>query len=293
MKTIYEEAQNVLVWLGPDNEEQQAEAAVQAIHSISEFLCRELGISIWEHNRHTDTYQELIIKNKDKLPLPNETDISSKAVWRALRWFYSHRYFTRVWAIQEVTANVRCKVYLSHSTTTWNRIDLVACYLIMDQAFSKEYGFASSYCWYVATFAELIANPARWLNMLYLASNYNCADARDVIYGLRGLMEAGNGASLLVPDYNKSVNEVYRDCVETALINFKNTDVLLYVTGEEHPSWIPHWNVPMLFRNPFRFGKAMPWRPSGETVAEWSMDKATNTLSLSGFVVAEIESTLR
>lgn len=51
--------------------------------------------------------------------------------------------------------------------------------------------------------------------------------------------------------YSKSTLEVYRDSIEAALVNFEKTDVLFYVTGEEEPSCIARWNIPMLFRNPF------------------------------------------
>jgi hypothetical protein len=45
----------------------------------------------------------------------------------------------------------------------------------------------------------------------------------------------------------------------------------------------------MLFRNPFRFGKPMPWKPAGDTQPIWSIEKGVNVLSLSGFTVDIIE----
>ena len=93
--------------------------------------------------------------------------------------------------------------------------------------------------------------PKKWLHMLYLASNFSSLDPQDVIYGLRGLMKLSEGAELLCPDYSKSTVEAYRDSVEAAFVYFKNMDVLLYITGNENPSWIPCWDQPMLFRNPF------------------------------------------
>lgn len=74
--------------------------------------------------------------------------------------------------------------------------------------------------------SELIQHKI-WLFMLYLASNFSCTDTRDVIYGLRGLMEFSDGAWLLEPDYNKTTVEVYRESVEAAFVNFQDTDVLL------------------------------------------------------------------
>lgn len=71
-------------------------------------------------------------------------------------------------------------------------------------------------------------------------------------------------------------------------MTFKKANVLLYTTGEEKTSRIPRWNIPMLFRNPFRFGKLMPWKPTGVTRPAWSINKDTNVLSLSGFSLVGI-----
>jgi hypothetical protein len=41
----------------------------------------------------------------------------------------------------------------------------------------------------------------------------------------------------------------------------------------------------MVFWNPFRFGKAVPWKPAGETKPMWNINKTMNVLSLSRFVI--------
>ena len=72
--------------------------------------------------------------------------------------------------------------------------------------------------------------------MLYLTSNFSSTDARDAIYGLLGLIRRDIKAPLSEPDYNKPTVEVYRDSVETALVTYQNTDVLLYAISNETPS---------------------------------------------------------
>jgi hypothetical protein len=289
MRKIYETAKTVLLWLGPDTEEHQAKVATDSIRTISDFLCQKLGISVSEPASLNDTYQEIVLRNHDRLPLPNACEFSTDAVWKSLIWFYSHPYFTRVWVIQEIGANKNRVLHCGHETVEWNRVDLVACYIIMERSFAKSFGFTGTYCWWAATVAEIIRQPTYWLFMLYLASNFSCLDARDVIYGLRGFMKFSDRAGLLDPDYSKPTIEVYRDSVEAALVNFQNTDVLLYITGNEDPSWIPRWDRPMLFRNPFRFGRAVPWKPAGETKPIWSIDKKLDVLSLSGYAVDPIK----
>ena len=290
MRRIFQSAKTVLVWLGPDSYDRLAKVAVSSIITISDFLCDRLNIPVSDLGSTDQVLQEVVSTNRTHLPLPNECDFITDSMWKSLRWLYSHPYFTRVWAIQEIASNKVRLVHASQELTEWDRVELVAGYIIMETAFSKSYGFSGTYCWWAASASECARQPKNWLFGLYLASNFLSTDAKDHIYGLRGLMEFREGGELLDPDYTKSVTEVYRDSVEAALVNFKKTDVLLYLDGTHSPSWIPHWNQPMLFRNPFRFGKPVPWKPAGDTKATWSMDKVSNILSVTGFVVGTIRS---
>ena len=44
----------------------------------------------------------------------------------------------------------------------------------------------------------------------------------------------------------------------------------------------------MIFRNPFRFGRSLPWKPAGTTAPIWEIEKGNNTLSLTGFRVDSV-----
>lgn len=290
MRAIYEQAKTVLIWLGRDSRQYEAKIAIDSIRIISDFLCQKLGIEVSELRSIKDPLYDILTKRRELLPLPNECEFSNDTIWKALSWFYSHIYFTRVWIIQEINVPGDRVLHCGHELIEWERVDLVAGYITMETAFSKDYGFTNAYCWWAASLAE-ISYSKSWIFMLYLASNFSCLDARDFIYGLRGLMKFSKGAELLDPDYNKSITEVYRDSVEAAFTNFENTDVLYYLGGTEDPSWVPRWNKPMLFRNPFRLTSGVPWRPTGETTPIWSVDKELSILSLSGITLGTIEYT--
>ncbi|TGJ66775.1 hypothetical protein EYR41_008379 [Orbilia oligospora] len=287
MKRIYENAQAVVSWLGPDTEDHKAGPAIEAIRVVSDFLCRELKVTVADL-KAMNNMTEFVFKHRETLPNPDECDFSSEELWKALAWFYSIPYFTRVWVIQEVNANRERTAHCGYEIVPWDLVEIVAGYIIMETDFSKRWGFSKTNVWWAATTTEL-KRPENWLSMLYLASNYGCLDARDVIYGLRGLMKFSKGAELLTPNYGKTPLEVYRDSVEAALVNFENTDVLLYLAGVESPSWIPAWNVSMLFRNPFRFGNRVPWKPAGDSKAVWGIDKKNNILSVDGFIADTIK----
>ncbi|PVH72238.1 hypothetical protein DL98DRAFT_660192, partial [Cadophora sp. DSE1049] len=226
MLRIYQTAKAVLVWLGPDSQEHYAQFAINSIRILSDFLCQKVGISVADLCSVSDIYQDVVSKNRTTLPLPNTCESRTEVMWKALVWFYSHPYFTRVWAVQEINANKARSLHCGRASVEWDRVALVAGYIIMETAFSKSFGFTSAKCWWAAIMTT--EHP------------------RDHIYGLRGLMKFSDGAGLLDPDYGKSEIEVYRDSVEAGLVHFQNTDVLLYRTGNETPSWIPRWNRPML-----------------------------------------------
>ena len=289
MRQVYQKARTVILWLGPDAQDPIVDLAIDSVAQISNFLLQKLDVTLNDLRTMSDTCQELIMRNRATLPLPNQCDFSTAATWRSLIWLYSHSYFTRVWVIQEIGASDKRTVQCGSRLVEWERVDLVASYVTMEPGVSKLLGFSDTYCWWVSTMTELTRNPRNWLAMLYLASTYSCLDPRDVIYGLRGIMKFSQGGHLLNPDYNKTTLDVYRDSVEAALLNFQNTDVFTYVTGDHEPSWIPQWNQSMLFRNPFRFGRSLPWKPAGHTTALWSIDKASNILSLEGYILDSIQ----
>ncbi|KIW16992.1 hypothetical protein PV08_04183 [Exophiala spinifera] len=294
MRRIYAKATAVLTWLGPDSPDRLAKTATDAVRVISDFLCARLNIQIANLSTRSNVYQEILYENRRALPPPNECDFSSGATWQALNWFYSHSYFTRLWIIQEINASTNRIVHCGREKIEWDHVDLVAGYMIMDTAFSNNFGFSKTHCWWAATVTtERMRTPKNWLSMLYLASNFSCEDDRDMIYGLRGLMELpepSEQAALLNPDYAKSSVEVFRDSVEAAFLDFQNTDVLLYLVGDESPSWIPRWERSMLFRNPFRFGKSLPWKPASDSKPQYRIDTGLNVLHLSGFLIDTIQS---
>ncbi|KAH7199484.1 hypothetical protein DER44DRAFT_842492 [Fusarium oxysporum] len=271
---------SVLIWLGPDTPENDAETAINTVHLISEVLCQKLGISANRLSARGDVYHEVVYQSRSLMPLPNEIEAVTKDMWKSLIWLYSHTYFTRVWVIQEINAN-QCRLFV---------VELVAGYVIMEPAFSKAYGFTDTKCWWAATATtERLRQPKNWLYMLYLASNLSSTDPRDMIYGLHGLMSITRGSELLYPDYDKSTVEIYMDSVAAAFVDMQNTDVLLYAPGTDHPSWVPRWDRTMLFRNPFRFGKALPWSPSIDLKPTWSINAESKVLALRGVLIDSIK----
>lgn len=164
--------------------------------------------------------------------------------------------------------------------------------MVLESTFARKCGdFCSTFCWWASTAPSELRSASKWLHMLYLASNFVASDARDVVYGLRGMLNCRAGGALLDPDYSKATLQTYLDVVEASLFNYKNTNALLYVSAVGgRPSWIPFWNEAILFRNPFRFGNPMPWRPAGDSEAHWAVDRESFILSLKGYFLGRVRS---
>ncbi|KAK3385795.1 heterokaryon incompatibility protein-domain-containing protein [Podospora didyma] len=77
-------------------------------------------------------------------------------------------------------------------------------------------------------------------------TKFRATDSRDCIYGLLGLASVSDGAAQsIVPDYNKSVEEVFTEFAALAVRD--NVDLLLYAHPERKamrdlPSWVPDWS---------------------------------------------------
>ncbi|EGX95390.1 ankyrin repeat and SAM domain containing protein 6 [Cordyceps militaris CM01] len=296
MRRIFETATSVVIWLGPDNEGRQAADAVRGVQRIAEHACQQLGITLDSLASVEQVYHSVLFQHRDRLVTLLPGDDDDLVPWAAVLWFYQHAYFTRVWVIQEINANRRRIVLCGPHAVSWDAVELVAGCVVLASTFAGAGGapatcdFSDAFCWWASTAPSELRQAGNWLHVLYLASNFAATDPRDVVYGLRGMMDCGDGGRLLDPDYSKTTLQVYRDVVEASLVHYKTTNALLYVAAVEgRPSWIPFWNEAMLFRNPFRFGNPMPWRPAGGSEARWTVDRDNYILSLEGFYLGAVQ----
>ena len=289
MRKIYENAKAVLIWIGPDDGNDSSSLAFDSIRQITARLSEKLHMSLDEMKSKEELYQGVIFENQQSVPRPDEFEFMTPQRWQALLWLYKYPYFTRVWAIQEINANKERVAYCGTQTVDWTLVELIAGYIIFQSSLCSDIDFSSAFCWWASTAPSELRQAQNWLHMLYLASNFGATDPRDLLYGLRGMIDCREGGHLLDPDYSKTIIDVYRDSVEASLMDYKNTNALQYVSGAEDPSWVPRWDKPMLFRNPFRFGKAVPWKAAGDSLPSWSIDKKSNVLALSGYIIDSVQ----
>jgi hypothetical protein len=108
---------------------------------------------------------------------------------------------------------------------------------------------------------------------------------RDKIYGLLAILP-NSIASQILPDYNKTTEEVYRDFATSVLQQCKRLDEVLswcsFAEDSSLPSWIPDWASPFS-----RY--QMHWlrikKAGGDMTPIWSLPKDSSTLRCNGVIV--------
>ncbi|TDZ58222.1 hypothetical protein CTRI78_v005628 [Colletotrichum trifolii] len=173
--------------------------------------------------------------------------------WEALRWLLSRPWFTRVWCVQEIVLARSSRVHVGAFSLDWPKLGVTAAWL-SEQSLAFDYdipveleGLAWDNAYGMFDTSEL--SESSLLEVLVEFRDFNATDPRDKVYGLLGLVNAGELEGFPIVDYNKSVAEVYADVVKTSIAKTGHLGSLAYVKhGAVHeksdfPSWVPRWDV--------------------------------------------------
>lgn len=83
------------------------------------------------------------------------------------------------------------------------------------------------------------------LKLLQDSRASEATDPKDKVYGILALSSDFRSGSVLVPDYNLTVEEVYTSVVKAHIEKYGNLDILGYcgytAGGLNLPSWVPDW----------------------------------------------------
>ena len=217
MQNIYLGANTVTVWLGEGDPKTDA-----ALTTIQHFVARYSRPS-------EDNADVLDAEFWDPPPLWFST-----TVYPAIVQLMDRPYWRRLWIMQEITACAPCEnLYLGNHRISWRELVLLLKFYMSSQyetELTDEYTETVNnrvlanvkQAYVLATMAELYrrqqglgkkntsvkhANPASWM---YLGGESEVTDERDRVYGILGLIPE-RISTLIQPNYDKSVAEVYRD----------------------------------------------------------------------------------
>ncbi|MCJ1383200.1 hypothetical protein MMC17_006313 [Xylographa soralifera] len=285
MRLIYKSAETVLVWLGPDHE-QEAEHAKSLITAIILLVSIDVEEDIIEKMMHFPTDKALI---EHGLPPRDHPQ------WDALVHLSRLSYFTRVWVIQEVS--VASKVLMIWGETEFDMLDFRSA---MSWASRNNCAFSTDVEPAKNSKPGLDAAPFMVINRLsgslleLLARTEACqaSDPRDKVYALLGLVDDHLGKDLPLPkaDYTRPLARVYCDITRYIISLTQSLEVLCYNVSlispeESFPSWMPRFDQ----------GIIDPWRLYGEhdacgsTIATVRETDEEQLLLLEGIRIDEVQ----
>ncbi|KAL7623165.1 hypothetical protein AAE478_006846 [Parahypoxylon ruwenzoriense] len=245
MAEIYRSAQRVIIWLG--TADRFTRAAWELINSLGQLSMGDLSsiIPLASDNKH----------NAELLGHSN-----SPEHWRALALLFGRTWFTRAWVVQEFVLAQNTTVFCGDYTFDWEGMATVSDLMATQTSTNTFKG---------PLFADLsmtslsYKNPAKiaqmkkdflreessvLLHSLIRCRTYEASKDHDKVYSLLGL-QSQDYSNYLVPDYNKSVAELYTDVAKYILETSDNLHILAHAEGDRFrqvsglPTWVPDWSV--------------------------------------------------
>jgi hypothetical protein len=251
MGKIYKKACRTLVWLGP--EEENSSLAAHLLQSIPKDVYQRAAC--WMIRPRSETYEK--IYSLDKFT-------SSKASWVAFSKLCCRPWFSRLWVYQEL--------HLSKVATAvvglleFNIKDLskivraVRSMALQGNSITDLFGNNESR---IEVAQNLLRPLSSTTNILKMTSDLRCLDPKDRVYAILGLISE-NACNPIIPDYTKSILEVYKDLFLFYLKNHSLLYFLDYIEERDQslPSWIP--NMESHTRSFHQHGRS--WSSTGHEV---------------------------
>lgn len=273
MRTIYQRASAVLVWLN-----------------------RDLDVS-------HPAFQKLsgLIETSTIADLGDDPDF-----WDPLREVFEDPYWKRVWIQQEISNASVLQLFcreaelpvrsVYHLLRLCNEIQVggVLSQAWLDWGVKKpsvtlpsRFGVVNSHL-LPAQGTTLRETPSDLLETLSHRSTLKCTDDRDRVYGIMFLAEDCDSGDVTV-DYNLATPEVYTEVVKCILSKYRSTRFLLYSTLDygstavidKTPSWTPDWRRP-----PTRPSMARPLSPLNEQKPATPTTTSTTLTSISNGILS-------
>ncbi|KAN0113319.1 HET domain containing protein [Hyaloscypha variabilis] len=280
MRTIYERAENVVIWLGSSS------------GSVS----------------HAFSFLEAIYESRSSNNLVADTlrDKTNTKSLEAIIKLYRRPYWDRIWVVQEVISAKKATVMCGKYRIDWLKFQTVQKYL-----WSHHKRDLVRLEYEEPTLSGLSIGPKGGNTMELpqpLSSSdpdinallttfwpKKASDPRDKIYALVGLSSARNDSRFVI-DYSASVRRVYINLVKYILVSCKRLDVICSkMRGSSEfnlPSWVPDWTV-----RSSEFGKpvlsileqeGLQYCSAGNTTAEYELKDNDQILNVKGVLLSRI-----
>ncbi|KAI1439855.1 heterokaryon incompatibility protein-domain-containing protein [Annulohypoxylon stygium] len=287
MGDFYRRATRVVVWLGRDENDQ----VQRSIAAIKEIVAQCLG------------QEESVLRSRDELwrlipeHLPEGLQHYDEDSLKALSWFFSRSWFSRLWVIQEVISNPNVEVLCGGSRISWDVVALAATYiwrhrhtevyrrLVLDHSLTFNIYYMRRRFWHRHVSLPSLLNWGRF---------FNATESLDRVYGLMALPSFANSDLCWIADYTKSKLDLYQDVAYKCISKLGSLRILCYSQhhGDDKtfPSWVPQWDRKARYQAIDESLTKAQWKSSGNVKLSADIDMKYGVLKLTGIILDAITS---
>lgn len=223
MRTIYELASRVVIWLGKASDDSDlAMDLIADIHRVG--------------------------------PQDYKANLEDAKSWEALGMLYRRPWWSRVWVLQETAVGPQDPIVgVGDKSLSWGALESARQFVDERiKTYNINEAISKMVISVVKTTAVSVHNIRRDFSpslplsslesLLKKTMTFQSTDARDKVFALLGLAQEED-RSAIVPDYSKSVKAVYAD-LAIYLISKNINIIYLNIDSPYHslPSWIPDWS---------------------------------------------------
>ncbi|KAH8754956.1 heterokaryon incompatibility protein-domain-containing protein, partial [Hyaloscypha finlandica] len=219
MKSIYEQAEQVVIWLGNYNEP-----------SDETF---RLNMSKWKMDRDCQHSNNM-------------------HVWLQLSRLLYRPWFERLWVIQELAVSRKAIVQWGNLQTAWSTLEKAAKFILrpgeaaLPQYIRTIFPLLGAHrVTQVALESMFNFDTQNILTILHNTQNSKCSDPRDRLYAIQGIVEDNQDIEI---DYSIPVQQVYRNWAVKRIRRTKTLDIFSACAdssrGGDLPSWVPDFREP-------------------------------------------------
>ncbi|VUC27723.1 unnamed protein product [Clonostachys rosea] len=277
MGDVYRLAQQVVVWLGP--EENDSSLALDYLDSLS----RRIVVNWWQGTIAPASWVDTPwIKD---LPISFS---SMPAELVALMALFDRPWFERVWIRQEIFLARSAIVQCGHKDIPWEIFkNAVFCLAKKGVDYGDQEEKGPSFVErirFINALGRIV--PLKLRNVMESARVAQCKDSRDKVYGVLNMLDSNDSKMGILPDYNLPTEEIYKDLVLRSISGQNSLDMLrsagLPKSARDLPTWVPDWTADREGRGVGNFLNA-----GGNLPPKWQLVDGT-TLRVSGVVVARV-----
>ena len=239
MRTIYARAEKIVAWLGQATDDSAL--AMEWAEELYDFMATREAM-------HGSVYA--VIANM------SESDVLGPAAVKkmpAIHRLFQRDWWFRTWVLQEATSEPPVTLVCGSKAIPWRAVG-AACFILTDLSMRPGYEWTNTvgvggpnrinsfHLW-------RRAGPIRrhLLTLLQMTRKSESSDLRDKVYAMLSFA-SDLGQDDIVPDYYKSVEQLYIDVARWALQKYNNLDLLGHCAHEDDgkvtglPSWVPDWS---------------------------------------------------